>query len=112
MVTDDLHIIKATSENVQTEPYQDENGDWVLPVPGQKCQIEQQGRAEVNNGPTKVTGVDGIKVDFAYMIYLPIDSYEFYYQQEVEIFNLEGKKIGGGTVKNFHKGLIGCKLWV
>jgi hypothetical protein len=112
MVTEYPDIISFTSSQVITEPYQDEKGDWVIPEPGEMLTVSQAGRAEVNSQAVKVPGQNGEKVDFSFMVYLPVDAVEIPYQTQVTIKNDKGETIGKSDVKRFHRATMNARCWI
>lgn len=107
------HTITLQTSEELTEPYQDQNGDWVVPEPGDLKTVNQECRAEANSQDNKVSTKDGTKIDFSFMVYLPKDCVEFNYGQKVTIKdNLSNEVIGEADVKRFFRGQMNCRLWV
>ena len=101
------HTITSTVQAVQVEPYQDANGDWVIPAPGATVSLSSECRAKPNDQGKTVNGEDGIILAFSYLVYLPLTSPVFNVGASVAIGTF-----GSGTVKRFFRGQLNCMLWV
>jgi len=106
----DIIIFPGTNE--VTEPYQNGNGDWVLPEPGQVEDITQKCRVEVNNSGSRVPGNDGGYIEYSFMIYLPVDTVEVPFDASIIIKNDKEEQIGKGKTKRFFRGKLNARLWV
>lgn len=112
MVTEYPHTIITNGTELVTEPYQDENGDWVLPAPGEVNLISQKGCAEINGSGAKVPSQGGEKVEYSYMVYLPSNATEIVYGQTVTIKDDKGAQIGTGTALAFFRGSMNARVWI
>jgi hypothetical protein len=111
MVEQHPHILKFSTGNTVTEPYQNNDGDWVIPEAGETENTEIKCRAQENSKDAKVVGVDGTKLEFAFMVFMPVDSPEILEGTTIEITN-EGKSFFNGDVKRFFRGQLNSRLWV
>ena len=101
------HTITSTVQAVQVDPYQDENGDWVIPEPGATVELSSECRAKPNDKGNTVNGEDGVVLAFAWLVYLPLSAPDFSTGQTVSC-----DQIGTGTVKRFFRGQLNCMMWV
>lgn len=100
------HTITSSTPSAQVEPFQDANGDWIIPGPGLVDTITSECRAKPNDQGKTVSGIDGIALDFQYLVYLPLTTPDFITGSPVVI-----PGVGNGTVKRFFRGQLNCMLW-
>ena len=105
------HILKFSTGNAVTEPYQDEQGDWVIPSPGEVEITDVKCRAQENIKEEKVMGQDGTKLEFAYMVFMPANCPEIVEGATIEIFK-DGNSFYKGDVRRFFRGQLNARLWV
>lgn len=104
MVRQYPHIIKLTTS---TDAAQDNSGNW---SPGVEGTIEKQCRAEINDGGY-ITATDGRRIDFSWVVYLPLPMDKVKEGSRIELF--EGsEKIATDTVKRFYRGQLNARIWL
>lgn len=105
------HVISMETETVITDPYQDDNGDWILPTPGDKVTITSEGRAVPNGKQNKIKGENGLLIEFDFLVYLPQDCLEFAEGQAI-VVKSGADTIDQGVVQRFFRGQLNAMLWV
>lgn len=101
MVEQYPHTISVTWKGQST---QDANQNW---VEGAEGSFESECRAEVNSSGKKISGADGVLVEYSFTIYMP--------KTETIIpiganYTLNGTMIG--TVKGAWNGQLSSRIWV
>lgn len=109
-ITQYPHTVEGETETLVTDPYQNDNGDWILPTPGEKQTISCQGRAVPNGNQNKVKGVDGQMINFDFLVYLPQDCPEFAEGQMITVKD-GAKVVDQGTILRFFRGQMNAMLW-
>ncbi|RNL50771.1 hypothetical protein [Pedobacter jejuensis] len=105
------HTLKTKLVIGAVEPAKDENGDW---VPGNSTisDLELECRAVPNGTGKPLPGVDGDKVIFNYLVYLPAEIVDIPEKTIVE-FVYKGKVFYKGPVLRFFgAGRLNTRLWV
>ena len=101
------HIITSQAiAGEQVEPYQDANGDWVIPE-SLIDTVQSVGRARPNDAGKLIVGEDGSAVAFGFIVYMPQDAPEFISGSPVVMTG-----VGTGSVKRFFRGQLNCQMWV
>lgn len=92
---------------VISEPYQDENGDWIS---GEETATTYDCRAEANTGGQKIAGVDGMVYDYTFAVYMPRTS-DIISQGSTYTLT-KGNATFRGTVKGAINGQFNSRIWV
>lgn len=103
MVRQYPHIL--TTSILNAEAVRDENGNWIQPdlqptVYNLPCRAEP-------NGNSFITLTDGSKYSYAFVVYLPATTPDIPTDVTVTITG-----IITGTVKQFYRGQLNCRLWL
>jgi hypothetical protein len=88
----------------------DENGDTVI-VPGQTTTIEVKCRFEPNADGELIVSADGAKLDFGWIVYMPLDQVEIESGTVIRGYNGDDL-IAEGDVKRYNKGQLNARAWV
>ncbi len=110
MVKNRPHILKYKTVSTSSEPYQDDDGNWVIPENSEfenvvKCRAEPNGTGRV------IAGEDGKSIVYSYTIYLPKDIKSLNYGQKVDVL-LNDDIIASGTVMMFSRGQMNSRIWI
>ncbi|WP_114752295.1 hypothetical protein [Pleomorphovibrio marinus] len=93
------------------EPAQDENGNWIVPQPGdqviQNCRYQPNIRAEY-----MVNEEDGSRVEFSYAVFLPKKSKLPKVGDQVTLRRDGGVIVFQGTCKRSDKNQLHSRVWV
>jgi len=109
MVVQYPHILKFDIVTGGSEEI-DENGDTVI-VPGATTAIEVKCRFEPNADGELIVSADGAKLDFGWIVYMPLDQVEVESGTVIRGYN-GADLIADGDVKRYSKGQLNAKLWV
>jgi len=99
------HTITVTITAAST---QDSDGNW---VPGSISTLQKECRAEPNGGNGKVVTADGVVIDYAWEVYMPLPAVAIPVGAKVEVHD-GATLILSDTVKRYHVGQLNCKLWL
>jgi hypothetical protein len=69
-------------------------------------------RAEPSSGNGMVSGADGVKVSYDWIVYMPLPQEEIEPGTQVEIFDASGASLGKGNVKRFSAGQLNARCWI
>lgn len=104
------HILTYLKDTSSTEPYQDNNGDWVIPD-NEPVVVEILCRAEPNGQGKFIASEDGQNIVYSWVVYLDLGIERIPYGTEVKIFK-DGDQFASGQVKLFVEGQKNCRLWL
>lgn len=104
------HKLKFNIVGSESEPYQDDNGDWVVPE-NTTTEVELSCRAEPNGQGKMIAGVDGNNLVYAWTIYLAKDAMKLEYGQAVQVYN-GTELLASGSCIMFSRGQMNSRLWV
>lgn len=99
---DTIEITKAP-EFVQDE-------DHNFKPSGEGTVVSLECRAEVAGNNPVITGADGNKVEYSWIVYMPLTSEEFHFGDEVKI--TKGGREFSSTVKQQYNGQFNTRIWV
>jgi hypothetical protein len=102
MVSQYVHILLVTTLN--NDAVQDSDGNWQQT--GEAVTQSLPCRAEPN-GNSFITLPDGSKYSYAFVVYMPAGSPDIPGGTPVTI-----SEIASGTVKQFYRGQLNCRLWL
>lgn len=88
----------------------DENGDTLI-VPGATTTIEVKCRFEPNADGQVIVSADGAKLEFGWIVYMPLDQNSVESGTVIRGYNGEDL-IAEGAVKRFSEGQLNARLWV
>src|SRR5690606_10300290 len=105
------HTLTYVVPNPEGEaPYQDEDGNWVIPDPfvtrEAPCRAQENVRANYT-----IADQDGNRVEFNYVVHLSKDSDTIVAGTDITV-KKNDSVIYTGTVKRFHPGQLHNRLWV
>jgi hypothetical protein len=109
MVIQYPHILKFDIVTGGSEEI-DENGDTVI-VPGATTNVEIKCRFEVNGSGEQIPSNDGLKLDYGWIVYMPLGNSDIPEGVEIEGYHNEAL-IASGTVKRFFEGTMNTRAWV
>jgi len=87
----------------------DTNGDGQ--TTGSATTFTGKGRAEVAGANSTITGTDGEKISYSWIVYMPKTSEVFDFDDEVKVTKPDGS-ISEGTLKRQSNGQFNTRLWV
>lgn len=112
MVTQYPHT--ATMVTPGTEATQDADGNWQPGTPD--VTTTASCRAESSTGDGYISGVDGNKIGYTWIVYLPSGTQKVKVGTSIVVV---GPGIEGGTetiledtVKRFSRGQLNCRIWL
>jgi hypothetical protein len=103
------HILKFDIVTGGSE-VNDENSDTLI-VPGQTTTIEVKCRFEPNADGELIVSADGAKLDFGWIVYMPLDQVEIESGTVIRGYNGDDL-IAEGDVKRYNKGQLNARAWV
>ena len=109
MVVQYPHILKFSIVTGGSEEI-DENGDTVI-VPGATTTIEVKCRFEPNGSGEQIPSADGLKLDYSWIVYMPLGQPEIPEGIDVTGY-LNERLIASGNVKRFNEGTMNAMAWV
>lgn len=108
MVTQYPHMLWVT---VNTNATKDGNGDWIPGSPGTLLKLKC--RAESSSGNGYLTGSDGKRIDYSWVVYLPLDQATLIPTgSPVSIYDGDTLILEKDTVKRFSKGQLNIRVWL
>lgn len=106
MVTQYPHSITITPK---VDPVQGQSGNFTAPVSGtpvtSMCRVEPAGSNPV------LTGADGNVVNYAFVVYMPLQTNQFRYGDAV-VITLANQSQFTGFIKQQSNGQFNTRLWV
>ena len=106
MVKQYPHILEYAAVNAST---QDPQGNWV--TGSSTGNLEKQCRAEPNSGNGYLTSEQGVRIDYGWIVYLPLPVEIIPAGTRVEV-KKDGVTIASNTVKRFHEGQLNARIWL
>jgi hypothetical protein len=107
MVVQYPHTLIATTTIQPTG--QDQNGDW---TPGEFIESDPiECRAESATGNGYIAGADGTRIDYSWIVYMPLSTDILQTGTSVTIKDGENI-ICTDTIKRFSKGQMNCRAWL
>ncbi|WP_293925458.1 hypothetical protein [Sphingobacterium sp. UBA6320] len=99
MIRKRVHTLKYT-EIVETNPYQDENGDWIEGETIEKV-IELNCRADVNSGGRTIKNNDNKDYVFSFALFLDRIPDSLKRGTKIEVFNKNKRVVVGEVILPF-----------
>ncbi|WP_133575174.1 hypothetical protein [Pedobacter metabolipauper] len=109
MIVQYPHILRFTIVT-DAVPYEDSNGDTVIPV-GTAGVFEIKCRFETNSKGSTIPSNDGENVIYSWMIYMPLNQIDI--PKRIDVVGLnKGVEFAKGTVLNFSRDQLNARAWV
>ena len=93
---------------VSTPSVQDSDGNW---TPGISSIVNRDCRAEPNQTNGFVVAQDGSRIDYSWIVYLPLSADTYQVGTNVEIFN-GAELIASDSIKRFSRGQLSMRIWL
>lgn len=100
---------KATFTISGSEATQDSNGDWQAGTPDIETTVDCRAESASNNG--YIASVDSVKIDYSWIVYLPLNTAMIKVGTSVSVIN-DTEEILKDTVKRFSRGQLNCRVWL
>jgi hypothetical protein len=98
------HTLRITTV---TDATRDGGGNW---IPGGPTNMDIECRAVVNGGNETLVGSDGIRTDFAWLVYMPKQDPSFDIKKGTEVKILDGEKVlATEKVKRYFNGQLNAR---
>jgi hypothetical protein len=107
MVKQYPHMIWFTTT---TDATLDDNGDWISSA-GESV-LKVKCRAESSTGDGYLTGSDGKRIDYSWIVYLPLDTPLVKIGSNVSVYDGTDVLIDKDTVKRYSKGQLNVRVWL
>ena len=107
MVVQYIHTLTAS---IQAAGTTDNSGDYI-PSSSSPATVTQSCRAESSDGSGYITGSDGKRVDFGWIVYMPLEATKLPIGTAVTIVN-GSELVCKDTVKRFSRGQFNCRAWL
>lgn len=104
------HKLKFNVIGSESEPYQDGNGDWLIPT-NTETEVELSCRAEPNGQGKVIAGEDGNSLVYSWSVYMAKDAVKVEYGQAIEVYN-GAELLAKGNCLMFSRGQMNARLWV
>lgn len=75
------------------------------------AEVEQTCRAESSDGNGYITGSDGKRIDFGWIVYMPLSAPKIAIGSKVSVYK-GAELILTDTVKRFSRGQLNCRVWL
>ncbi len=113
MVSQYPHTMSRTTVEIPTEPYQDENDDWVIPEPGAQIRTEVtfKANASPNGKGSRLKTKDGELLEFAFLVKASMEAPKLIVGETVTIKN-GSDHIYTGPVLGYFRGQLAVSIWV
>lgn len=105
MVKQYLHTLTVTATAAATK---NGSGNW---VPGSETTVDYACRAEPSKGNVFVTGDDGEKIYYEWVVYLPLPVNDFVPGTSVTLKN-GASVLSSNQVKRFSRGQLNARIWL
>lgn len=92
-----------------TDSTRDADGNWIAGTTG--VQLDKDCRAEVNGSSGYIVSPDGSRIDFAWLVYLPLPVDPVAEGTSVTVKDGD-VTIATDTVKRFSKGQLNARIWL
>lgn len=107
MVTKYPHKMTLT---ITTGSTQDSNGDWIA---GTTMVIEKECRAEPSGGNGYISGPDGSKINYSWIVYMPLPVDKILEGVTIEVIDKKtSESILKDKVIRFSRGQLNARLWL
>ena len=93
---------------VTSGSFRNGQGNW---VEGATTMIEYKGRVEANSNGRFLSATDGTRIDFSWIVYMPLPVEEIPTGSKVEVFNSE-VQICSTTLKRLSIGQLNARGWL
>lgn len=99
----------ATITTQGTDASQDADGNWIPGTPG--TTTTEDCRAESASGNGYITGIDGTKIDYSWIVYFPQDVPFIKVGSQITVMN-GTEPVLSDTVKRFSRGQLNARIWL